>query len=119
METTTSEHSRLLHTGQDYVVYGILLKKSPKYLVFEPDNLSFPFFVESEEVDLVDARSSRYWFYSPPLASTDLHSASPPLISFEVMVRDRTFYQALVDGEPAAVSAWEAARRLIDAESGA
>lgn len=116
-EGATVEDSRLLHPNQVYVVYGISFKASPQFLIYEPNELSFPFFVASEAVDLIDARLSNHWLYSPELPSTDTYSHRAALISFEAMIRDRRFYQALVDGERVAASTWEKARSLIDAEA--
>jgi hypothetical protein len=115
-EGVAAEDSGLLHPRQEYVVYGISFKASPEFLIYEPDELSFPFFVASEAVELIDARLSNCWSYSPPLPSTEVFSSRAPLVSFEAMVRDRRYYQALVDGERVAVATWEEAKRLIDSE---
>ncbi len=113
----TAADWHLLRTGREYVVYGISFRVLPHFLIYEPDELSFPFFVSSDAVDIVDSQLSQYWFFGPALRATDTFSARAPLISFEAMARDRQYYQALVDGDPVAVATWEEARRLVDSET--
>ncbi len=115
---TTAADWRLLRAGQEYVVYGISFKAMPQFLIYEPNEMSFPFFVGSDAVDLLNARISQYWFFAPALPATDTFSSRAPLMSFETMVRDRMYYQALVDGDPIAVATWEEARGIIDSERG-
>jgi hypothetical protein len=107
---------KLLRVDRDYVVYGVSFKSIPEFLVDEPNALSFPFFVGSDAVEIVDPRLSNHWLFAPALPAESGLSSRSPLISFRAMVDDRRFYQALVDGERAAVAEWEDARRQINAE---
>ena len=68
--------STLLRHGQDYVVYGISIDIPPEFLIFEPETFSFPFFVSSEVVEVLDHGIPGSWKYSPSLTSTEVYTSS-------------------------------------------
>lgn len=109
--------AELIRLDKEYVVYGILMSESHKFLIFEEEQFSFPFFVSCEVVDLVDASGSRFWRYSPALPSSDEYSARAALMAFDEIVDNRFFYQNLVDGERMAVDGWLKAKQLLDHEA--
>lgn len=110
--------SSLLRSGQRYTVFAILLSSpSHQFLVYEEQAFSFPIFVSSEVIDLVDARLSGHLHYSPLLPGTEQYSSRAALLAFQEMAQDRLFYQKLVEGNEDVNRVWQRMKRLMDMEA--
>ncbi len=106
--SATSKHAdkQFLIDEKLYFVFAILVDVPIQYLVWEESSFSFPFYVSSQAVDLLDAEITKGMWFSPALDSSDIYSSRAPMIGFSEIVKDRHFYQRLVDGEIEAVRAW-------------
>ena len=109
--------AKLLSGDQKYIVYSVLLGDQVKLLIEDGDVFSFPFFVPASEVDIVDGSLSKYWKYSGHIASDQQYSSRAAMLTFEEMLRDRFFYQRLVDGDSDAKKEWKLIKNKIDSES--
>lgn len=106
---SASEHrdASFLLREKVYPVYAVLLESPIQYLVSEERSFSFPFFVSSQAVDLVDTKLPGFMHFSPALLSTEVCSSRAPMVGFFEMVTDRLFYQRLVEGEAGAMRVWD------------
>ena len=57
----------LLDERRKYTVYSVLLDEQIKFLVEDDNVFSFPFFIPSSDLEIVDGTVSKYWKYSGPL----------------------------------------------------
>lgn len=115
--SVNDDDSALLKLDRHYTVYAVLLGKDPKFLVCDEEVFSFPFFVSSTVVEVVDPCLSRLWRYISPLPSTDAHSSRQAMLAFAAFEQDPRFYQDLVDGCENAVRVWERVKAEIDDEA--
>lgn len=109
---SASEHrdAASLVTDQLYPVYAVLFDSSIQYLVSEERSFSFPFYVSSQAVDLVDTQLPSFMHFSPALLSTMECSSRAPMVGFFEIVTDRFFYQRLVEGAEEATRVWYGVR---------
>lgn len=112
---STSEHrdASFLLADKVYPVYAVLFDSSIQYLVSEENSFSFPFFVASQAVNLIDTRVPDFMHLSPALLSTEECSSRVPMVGFFEIVTDRFFYQRLVDGEMQATLVWNELKASI------
>jgi len=109
------QDASLLNDSKIYTVYAILCYAEAKFLLEEEDAFSFPFYVSTKELEIIDNTVSKYWKYSNPLEKSLKFSSRPAMLACEEM-QERFFYQKLVEGELTAKNVWELLKERLDKE---
>ena len=107
----------LLDDQREYTVYAVLLGEQIKFLIEDDNVFSFPFFIPTSDLVIVDGTVSKYWKYSEYLISDQHFSSRKPMLACEEMLDDRAFYQKLVDGDEDAKKVWQLISDRLDSES--
>lgn len=104
-----------LSEDRNYVVYAVLFSENIKFLVEDEDVFSFPFYIPSNEVEIINNTVSKDWKYQSPLDRNDKYSSRPAMLACEELL-DRMFYQKLVEGNKSAKETWKLIKRQQDSE---
>lgn len=109
-----SDGKLYLERDTEYCVYGILFRDNAPwyYLCLDADD-EYPTPYPAELFNITDGRLSSYWKLSTITYPDGTVRSS---IVFEEWSKDSSFYERLIDDDPAAISLFEKYRELMDRE---